>query len=268
MLLISITLTGCDNGDNNTAENKNIIEELSIEEGCYSTDDSENLMCFTEDLKYYDVLYKNGKYYKDPYYMVSPPTEEQKSKFEYDFDDGLITIDYYDGTDNSISQVCSTPTENTIDCTETYIDLGKVVTNKKKYTKVKEKFNKDIIEKLPIYERNKEYVIDFNGKQITCNLTRNYSILRKFASSDIKNCLEKNLNKTFTLTQLNSSDDWQIYTEEEASEAAGKVNGLTYIMENYSYSVTVNDTPFKYYNDFPIDPYNTNDKMIVKIVKK
>lgn len=270
LILPCLILTGCDNGDNNTTENKNIIEELSIEEGCYSTDNSENLMCLTKDLKYYNVLYKNSNYYQDPYYLVSPPTEKETENYKFETENGIITIELYSNGEIWQSLVCSASSENTIDCTEMSTVGGKVEKVEKHYTKVEKDFSKDIIEKLPIYERNKEYEIDFNGEQITCNFTRSYSIVRANAGGEIAKCLTSKYDEEYVVTQLDSSDSWQIYTKkisEDATKIYGRIESSKYLIENYSYNVTVNDTSFKYFKDFPIDPYNTNEKLIVSISK-
>jgi lipoprotein len=268
VLVISLTLTGC--GNNENKEQAVVIDQLDIEEGCYKTEtNSNNLICITKDLSYYDVLYKDGKYYRDDYYHTSPPTEEQTESYKFKTDGGLFDIYHYSNGKEYLALMCLGKTNNTFDCSEIMSgDLspsGKAESVKVLYTKVDEKFDKETIENLPLYERNKEFIINYNGEEISCNLTRNYSITNSSSGLVISNCLSKKFNDTYKVVQLDSSDNWQIYTDDIRQTYA---NNISYIIANYSYNVTVNNESFGYLKSFPIDPYSTDEKMIVTITKK
>ncbi len=268
LIVPCLLLTGCGEEKNN---NNKIIENLTIEEGCYRNEkDSEHLICFTEDSSYYEVLNKDDTYYNDPYYRNSPPSEEQTNTYKFEVDDGIFTLSYFDKEDEWLSLVCSTPTNSTIECTKKTTLLGQVEKEEIKYEKISKEFNKEIIESLPIYERNKEFELNFDGTQITCNITRSYSITGFGAGTVITNCLNKYYNDSYTTTQMNSTDKWQIYTKSEFDNAVsqyGKLESLNYLINNYSYNVTANNKTFKYSGSFPINPITSNEKMIVTITK-
>lgn len=290
VLVISLTLAGC--GNNEKKEQAVVIDQLDIEEGCYKTEtNSNNLICITKDLSYYAVLYKDGEYYRDDYYQTSPPTEEQTESYKFKTDGGLFDIYHYSNGKEYLALMCLGKTKNTFDCSEIMSgDLspsGKAESTKVIYTKVEEKFDKETIENLPLYERNKEFELNFDGNTYTCNLTRSYSITNSFASSVISNCLKKNLNKEYSVSQLNTDGKWQIWPKDlfgQQNDNSDKsvqelykdlqknyptqVEQLNYIEKNYSYDVTVDGKTFKYTEAFPIDPYSDNEKMVVNIIKK
>ncbi len=266
-LLLIFPLTGCDSEEN--TEKVVMIESLHIEEGCYKRENnSNNLICFTKDLSYFDVFYKDGKYYRDDYYHTSLPNEE--TQYTYKFNgDSVFNIYYYENGKEYLGLICLGQTNNTFDCSEIVSPevspSGQAESNKVLYTKVEKKFDKDTIENLPLYERNKEFNLNFDGEDINCNLTRSYSITNSNSGLVIANCLNKKYNKNFKISQLNSSNDWQIYNKELGNSHG---NDASYLISNYSYNVDVNGTSFNYLKGFPIDPYVTNDKMTVNITKK
>ena len=262
VFIISILLlTGCGN--------ENLIEDLDIEEGCYNTsDNAKYLICFTKDKKYYDVFNTNGKYYRDPIYRTST-NEETKYSSKFEIDKGIITLEYYENGTIWQALVCSSQSDTTMSCTETSNVLGKVETAQKQYTKVEKEFTKEIIENLPIYERNKEFELIFNGKKITCNMTRSYSITGILSGTVISACLKKTYNENYNVTQLDSTGNWQIFSNSVSTKANSYGNQKwNYIISNYSYNVTVNGKTFGYGQAFPIDPFTSNEKMIVNITKK
>ena len=284
-LILACGVTGCSiDVDTNKAV---MIDELTIEEGCYAKEnDSEHLICFTKDLSYYDVLYKYDTYYNDPYYSVSPPTEDKSHRYTFVPDDGLFTLTYYQDGEEYLTSICSTPTETTIDCSVIATILGDVEKSESKYTKVDKEFNKEIIEGLPLYERNKEFELNFDGNTFNCNLTRSYSITNSFSGTVISNCLKNNLNKEYSISQISTDGSWQIWPkdlfgpQDNSNKSVQELykdllknystqtEQLNYIKENYSYNVTVNGKTFKYTDAFPIDPYSSNERMIVNISKK
>lgn len=261
-------LTGCDT-ETKTPSNV-MVSQLNIEEGCYkSPENSEHLICITEDSSFYEVLYKDEKYYKDDYYSTSPKTENTNKYHQYKIDGDGFKIFYFSNGEQFYDLICYGETKDTISCTE-YIypnvsPSGKTETNKIIYSKVDKTFNKDIIENLPLYERNKEFLLKYNDEEITCNFTVSYSLTESSSSLVIKNCLDKKYGKDYTIKQLNSSNNWQMYTSEDKQKYGDNINAL---ISNFSYNVTVDGKAFKTYEGFPFSPYDTDEKMIVNITKK
>lgn len=268
VLITSFILTGC--GTETKTPNNVMVSPLNIEEGCYKKpENSENLICITEDSSFYEVLYKDGKYYRDDYYSTSPKTENTNNYHQFKIDDSGFNIFYFSNGKQFYDLMCYGDTKDSINCTEfLYPDIspsGKAESNKILYSKVDKVFNKENIENLPLYERNKEFLLKYNGEDITCNLTVSYSLTESSSSLVIKNCLDKKYEKNYTIKQLNSSNNWQIYTSEDQQKYGDNTDTL---ISNFSYSVTVDGKTFKIYEGFPFSPYNTDEKMIVNISKK
>lgn len=268
--ILLIGITGCNSKEKQREEKQNIIEEFGIAEGCYSSDNNkEHLICFTNDLARHDVLYKDGTYYNDIYYKVSPPTEEKSDYYEFTYSDKTLNIKYYSNNELYATDVCYSTGSKVLKCTRIGDELV-VKDGKFEFTlnKVEKEFNKEIIESLPVYERNKEYKIIFDNETITCNLTRAYSILNSFAgSSAIKKCLESHFGKEYQLTSLDKTGNWHIYPNGSLPSGASNEQQFNYILNNYSYNVSLNGKSFEWKDAFPIDPYATDEIMTIKIEK-
>ncbi len=262
MLIVScLLLSGCGK------ENTKMLEGISIEEGCYVNEkDSEHLMCFTDSSSMDSVLYKDGIYYNDKYYHTTMPTEKENYSYTFKVDEGVITVTYYKDSSILYGQVCTAASNDSMNCNEIANVTGETENNEVTYKKVDKEFNKDIINNLPIYERDREFELNFNGTKITCNITRNYSILEKASGSVIQDCLSNYYNELYTCTQLDKTDKWQIYSVSEVKQYSAS-DYTSYVINNYSYNVTVNETKFRYVDAFPINPITSKDKMIVNITK-
>lgn len=266
-------LTGCGQNEENKENKGVIVEGLEIEEGCYaSSDNNEHPICFTKDGKYHRVLNKDNIYYNDPYYDKSYDDETKKDYMTYEIDTYVLTMSYYSNSKLYLSYVCVAGDTKSLNCTsyDTTTNIGEATKKEVVFNKVDKDFNEKIINELPMYERNKEYKLDFNGNIITCNLTRNYSMINSMGSLAISDCLEKQYGEKYTITQLDKTENWQIYSKSQAETVYnnfGNLNGIDYLKANYSYKVTVDNKTFKYTEAFPIDPYSTNDLMTVVIKK-
>ena len=250
-----------------SSSNKNIIKEFGIEEGCYSNaEDSENLMCFTKQSNYYSVLNLGVSYFNDINFHTPPKNDELYGKynFEFKYEEDKFTLKMT-SSDYSFTKNCSANNSTTIKCVEINSDGSE---EEKIYQKIEKEFNEETISKLPIWERTKEYKIDFAGEIITCNLTWQYSIIRSAVGpSTIKSCLEKEYNKKYTVSEVDNK--WIIWSEEQSAEAektfGNSSDGYKYLLANYSYEASVEGKSFSAFSDFSINPYSINETMIVNI---
>jgi len=270
----------------------NIIRELNIEEGCYAReDDKENLICFTKGVKFHNVLYKYDTYWNDKYANIPPKDDPSygTTEFSFNYDKKTITTNVKSKGPTGTARLerkCSVVNSTTIECYENQYenhgDGEKIVEDlavKRIYIKVNKDFNEEIINEFPIFERIKPFKINFDGEEITCNLTWKYSQIRISGPVAIKDCLENKYNTNYTVSNVSEDDNrWLIFSSEQ-SEAAEKIfpkvygtMGLTtnpdaikYIKANYSYYVKVDDREFRAFEDFPIDPYNQDELMTVSI---
>ena len=274
-----------------------MVEDLDLEEGCYgrlNNDDKIDhdipYLCVTKEPEIFHVLYLDGVYYNDLYYLKTPPTEDHQVLYESTIDDLILTERYYSNHEQYAFDTCHSENKNKLVCTYKAYDSS-LPSDSQKYTyvKINKDFDKKSIKELPVYERNKAYDIDFDGTIINCNLTRNYSIIKMGSSSEVSKCLSKYFNEEYSIAELDDSGNWIIATKSEwndgiptvsssASIIDAYINGYQtlpakearadYLKKNKAYKVTVNDKTFNFAQAFPIDPYTTDEKMVVKIVKQ
>ena len=274
----------------NFKKGNNLIKTINIEEGCYtSQDDKEHLICFTRNHKFYSVLNKYGNYYNDINYYIPPRDDASYGKydfsFEYDKDYISLSVNT-DGDNADLLMKCNVKNPQTLNCTLESTSAGVTDTDYRLYTKVDKEFNEESIKKLQVFNRTKEYSIDFNGEKISCNLTWLYSVVNTAAgTSAVKQCLEKNFGEDFIIgIPTDSETKWLIKSNSQKIAFDKKFPGATltssnskeamkYNNETFGYNVTASigsseEISFGIYDSFPYDPYDEKykeEKMIIKI---
>lgn len=278
------SITGCGN-------KKGLIKDINIEEGCYvSLKDKDHLICFTKEHNYYSILNKYNTYYNDINYYVPPEDDSSYGKYNFSFTYEKNSISLKVNNDDfELLTKCSVQDSKTLNCTLESNSENEITSEYRIYNKVDKEFNEEIIKKLPIFNRTKEYNINFNGEIISCNLTWLYSVINTAAgTSTIKQCLEKEYNEEFIIgIPTDSQTKWLIKSNSQKIAFDKKFPGATpfssnfeqamkYNNENFGYDVTASigkseEIAFGIYDAFPYDPYDekyNNEKMTVKITNK
>ena len=267
---------------------KKLIKIINIEEGCYfSTKDEEHLICLTNNHKIYSVLNKYNTYYNDIYYYEPPKDDPSFNKYNFDFEYQHNSISIkLSSNDNYSSMVCSVENSRTLNCNLNSKILDEKKEEKLIYEKIDKEFNEEIIKKLPIFDRNKEYEINFNGEIFSCNLTWLYSIVNiASGTTTIKQCLEKQYGEEFLIgIPTDSNIKWLIKSASQKKATDEKFHNANLLSDNakealeynnkmFGYNVTASiknekEIPFGFLDKIPYDPYNPNykdDKIIIKI---